>query len=85
MRLAAPSLTGTGYIGNSATKTRAWNGLLNDLRVYDRLLSDAEVQFLAVTNLAPVVFAGTPPCAAQPAAPAFRAQRSFAGAERGLA
>ena len=58
---AAPPLTGTGYIGNRAALDRAWSGLIDDLRVYHRLLSDAEVQVLAsmpIANLAPVVSAG---------------------------
>jgi beta-galactosidase len=58
---AAPPLTGTGYIGNLAALDRAWSGLIDDLRIYNRLLSDAEVQVLAsmpIANLAPVVGAG---------------------------
>jgi hypothetical protein len=57
-----PSLSGTGYIGNNSALTRNWDGLLDDLRIYDRLLSDIEVQTLAAAppvNLAPVVSAGT--------------------------
>jgi hypothetical protein len=57
-----PPYTGTGYIGNKSGLTRAWKGGLDDLRIYSRLLTDAEVQALAAlppTNLAPVVTAGT--------------------------
>jgi hypothetical protein len=57
-----PSFSGTGYIGNSAAANRNWVGLLEDIRIYDRILSPAEVQVLASvppTNLAPAVFAGT--------------------------
>ena len=57
-----PPYTGTGYIGNKTGLTRAWKGGLDDLRIYNRLLSDAEIQALFAmppTNLAPVVSAGT--------------------------
>ena len=57
----APSLIGTGYIGNRTALDRAWSGLIDDLRIYNRLLSDAEVRVLAsmpIANLAPVVSAG---------------------------
>lgn len=57
----APSLSGTGYIGNNSANTRNWNGLIDDLRVYNRLLSDSEVQILAAAspdNLAPEVSTG---------------------------
>jgi beta-galactosidase len=58
---AQPSSAGTGYIGNRAAEDRAWNGLIDDLRIYNRLLADAEVMALASrppANLAPVVYAG---------------------------
>jgi hypothetical protein len=58
---AAPPLAGTGYIGNRAALDRAWNGLIDDLRIYNRFLNDAEVQSLAsmpMANVAPVVSAG---------------------------
>ena len=58
----APSLSGTGYIGNRAGLDRYWNGLIDDLRIYNRVLSDGEVLALAVApsaNVAPVVSAGT--------------------------
>jgi beta-galactosidase len=57
-----PASSGTGYIGNRAALDRAWSGDIDDLRIYNRLLSDAEVQVLAsmpMTNLAPIVSAGT--------------------------
>ena len=56
-----PSYAGTGYIGNKSGLTRAWIGAIDDLRIYNHLLSDAEVRVLAAmppTNLAPVVNAG---------------------------
>ena len=57
-----PSYAGTAYIGNRWDLARGWNGLIDDLRIYNRLLSDAEVQALAGVgvppNLAPVVSAG---------------------------
>ena len=58
----APPLSGTGYIGNRAALDRAWNGLIDDLRIYNRILTDGEVFALANSpsaNVAPVVFAGT--------------------------
>jgi beta-galactosidase len=57
----APPLTGTGYIGNRYDGARGWNGLIDDLRIYNRILSNAEIQVLAampMTNLAPIVSAG---------------------------
>ena len=56
-----PPYSGTGYIGNKSGLSRAWNGLIDDLRIYSRLLSNAEVQALAAmppANLAPVVSTG---------------------------
>ena len=61
--IAPPSNAGTAYIGNRLDLTRGWDGLIDDLRIYNRLLSDAEVQSLAGTaipsNFAPTVSAGT--------------------------
>jgi len=58
-----PSYAGTTYIGNRLDLTRGWDGLIDDLRIYNRLLSDAEVQSLAEAaappNFAPTVSAGT--------------------------
>jgi len=57
-----PSSAGTGYIGNVAALSRAWSGDLSDLRIYNRILSGAEVQILASTpfiNYAPSVNAGS--------------------------
>ncbi len=57
-----PSSTGTGYIGNLAALTRGWSGDLSDLRIYNRILSGAEVQILASAasvNYAPSVSAGS--------------------------
>ncbi|HWW02349.1 MAG TPA: glycoside hydrolase family 2 TIM barrel-domain containing protein [Candidatus Acidoferrum sp.] len=57
-----PPYTGTGYVGNKSGLTRAWKGGIDDLRIYGRLLSDAEVQALASmppANLAPNVDAGS--------------------------
>jgi beta-galactosidase len=57
-----PPYSGTGYIGNKSGLTRAWNGLIDDLRIYNRLLTDSEIAALASlppTNVAPVVQAGT--------------------------
>ena len=58
----APPLTGTGYIGNRSALDRGWSGQIDDLRIYSRLLSDAEIQALFTmppTNIAPIVSAGT--------------------------
>jgi hypothetical protein len=57
-----PSLSGTGYIGNNSANNRNWNGLIDDLRIYDRVLGDNEILALAAVppaNVAPVVNAGT--------------------------
>jgi hyaluronate lyase len=57
-----PSNAGITFIGNRLDLTRGWDGLIDDLRIYNRLLSDAEVQALALIaapNLAPTVNAGT--------------------------
>ncbi|TAK95166.1 MAG: hypothetical protein EPO07_15715 [Verrucomicrobia bacterium] len=59
---AAPSLGGVGYIGNNAALTRWWNGLIDDLRIYNRVLTAGEIIAIATTNapanLPPVVNAG---------------------------
>jgi beta-galactosidase len=57
-----PPYSGTGYIGNKSGLSRAWKGGLDDLRIYNRLLTDAEILALSAmppANLAPVVRAGT--------------------------
>jgi len=59
--LTPPSYAGTSFIGNRLDLTRGWNGLIDDLRIYNRLLTNTEVQTLAAEtppNLAPVVNAG---------------------------
>ncbi len=59
---AQPSSTGAGYIGNIAALSRGWSGDLSDLRIYNRILSQAEVSILAETspvNYAPSISAGT--------------------------
>lgn len=60
---APPSYAGTTYIGNRLDLTRGWDGLIDDLRIYNRLLNDIEVQSLAgemaaPPNLAPTVSVG---------------------------
>jgi hypothetical protein len=40
------SNAGTGYIGNSNSLNRPWNGYIDDLRIYDRVLTAAEVAAL---------------------------------------
>jgi hypothetical protein len=65
-----PSYSGTGYLGNKSGLNRAWNGSIDDLRIYNRLLSDAEVRALASlppANLAPSVRAGTNQIVVRPA------------------
>jgi hypothetical protein len=57
-----PSSAGTGDIGNTAALNRGWSGDLSDLRIYNRILSQAEVATLAETssaNYAPSASAGT--------------------------
>jgi hypothetical protein len=57
-----PAYSGAGYIGNKSGLSRAWSGSIDDLRIYNRILSDAEVLALACSppvNLAPIVRAGT--------------------------
>lgn len=70
--IATPSYAGTSFIGNRPDLTRGWNGLIDDLRIYNRLLSDAEVQTLAGVsvppNFAPTVSAGVNQTVAWPAA-----------------
>jgi hypothetical protein len=53
--------TGTGYIGNSAAGARTWDGRIDEMRLYDRLLTSNEVALLTSgppTNTAPLVNAG---------------------------
>jgi hypothetical protein len=57
-----PSSAGTGYIGNVAALNRGWSGDLSDLRIYNRILSGAEISVLASSssvNEAPSCNAGT--------------------------
>lgn len=60
--VATPTYAGTSYIGNRSDLIRGWDGWIDDLRIYNRILSDAEMQTLAgvaaLPNLAPVVSAG---------------------------
>jgi hypothetical protein len=68
---AVPTFTGTGYIGNSSALNRAWNGLIDDLRIYDRILNDGEVLTLAqspLANVGPVVSVGSVPTVVWPMA-----------------
>ena len=70
--VSPPSSAGTTYIGNRLDLTRGWDGLIDDLRIYNRLLSDVEVQSLAgvaaPTNFAPTVSAGANQAIVWPAA-----------------
>jgi hypothetical protein len=55
------SNAGTGYIGNRSTLDRSFDGRIDEVRIYNRPLTAAEIQLLsytAVSNLAPVVNAG---------------------------
>jgi len=38
--ITPPSYAGTSHIGNRLDLTRGWDGLIDDLRIYSRLLSD---------------------------------------------
>jgi glycosyl hydrolase family 9/concanavalin A-like lectin/glucanase superfamily protein/cellulase-like Ig domain-containing protein len=52
---------GTGYIGNSGARDRGFDGSIDELRIYNRLLTAEEVRLLAyvsVGNLAPLVNVG---------------------------
>jgi hypothetical protein len=52
-------------IGNTHSGATNWfNGLIDDVRFYRRALTANEIQSLAATNLAPTVFAGSPPVTA---------------------
>ncbi len=69
-----PPYTGTGYLGNKSGLTRAWKGGLDDVRIYNRLVTDAEIQALASmppANLAPIVRPGTNQSVVWPAAAAL--------------
>ena len=69
-----PSSAGTGYIGNAAALNRAWSGDLSDLRIYNRILSQAEVSILTGTssvNYAPSASAGTDQTVIWPSAAAL--------------
>ena len=44
---SVPTGAGTGYIGNKSGLSRAWKGAIADVRIYNRLLSDAEIHTLA--------------------------------------
>jgi hypothetical protein len=53
--------TGTGYIGNQAALDRSLDGRIDEVRLYNRIITAAEALVLpygAVTNLAPVANAG---------------------------
>jgi hypothetical protein len=53
--------TGTGYIGNQAALDRALDGRIDEVRLYNRLLTALEAQLLAYgppTNVSPIVEAG---------------------------
>jgi hypothetical protein len=55
------SNTGMGYIGNRASLDRSFDGRIDDVRIYNRPLTESEIQLLSYTsisNLAPVVDAG---------------------------
>jgi hypothetical protein len=52
---------GTGYIGNSAARDRGFDGSIDELRIYNQLLTAEEVRLLAyvcISNLAPFVDLG---------------------------
>lgn len=77
-----PPYTGTGYIGNKSGLSRAWKGAIDDLRIYNRLLTSAEIKTLASmppANLAPIVSAGTNQTVISPIAMALSGQASDDG------
>lgn len=52
---------GAGYFGNNADRSRGWDGAIDELRMYNRVLSAAEIAGLhsgPTTNPAPKVAAG---------------------------
>jgi len=52
---------GTGYLGNSSALDRGWDGQIDELRIYNRLLGAPEIAFLAADpppRAAPFVAAG---------------------------
>jgi hypothetical protein len=46
-----PVCAGTAFIGNNSRRSRAWKGAISDLRLYNRLLTDPEIQVLASARL----------------------------------
>lgn len=77
-----PSYGGTGRIGNTSALSRAWKGAIDDLRIYNRLLTAAEIKTLASmppANLAPVVDAGTNQIVFVPASASLSGQASDDG------
>jgi beta-galactosidase len=46
-----PVCVGTAFIGNNSRRSRAWKGAICDLRLYNRLLTDPEIQGLASARL----------------------------------
>ena len=46
-----PPCAGTASIGNNSRRSRAWKGAICDLRLYNRLLTDPEIQVLASARL----------------------------------
>jgi len=49
------SNSGTGYIGNNSANSRTWDGAIDELRIYNEILSQTEIQALYdtghITNL----------------------------------
>jgi hypothetical protein len=77
-----PSYAGTNYIGNRLGGARGWDGLIDDLRIYNRLLSDGEVQTLAsvgLQELVPLVNAGASQTVIWPAAASLNGTASDDG------
>ena len=61
---AIPNYTSNLRVGNTHTNAANWfSGLIDDVRLYRRALSAAEVGVLAATNAAPSVSCGPPPSA----------------------
>lgn len=55
------SNAGTGYIGNTSALNRSWDGRIDEMRIYNRILSAAEVQRIFAgppANVGPFVDAG---------------------------
>lgn len=54
--IISPEATSVVYIGNDSTLTRTFEGSIDELKIYDRVLVDAEVNLLFTKNRLPKSF-----------------------------